>query len=147
MWASPHALLHRFFRRSRSGPTGDETLGQRGERLAARHLRRKGMRILETHVMLPMGEIDIVAVDRRTIVFVEVKTRQTRDINEPLEAVGMKKQSQLTRLALAYLKRNHWLDRPARFDVVGVAWPTGGEPIVGHVINAFEPVGQWQMHS
>jgi putative endonuclease len=81
------------------------------------------------------------------IVFVEVKTRQGSDIRDALEAVDAKKQAQLTRLALVYLKRKNWLERPARFDVVGIAWPPGGEPIIQHVVNAFEPVGRGQMFS
>jgi putative endonuclease len=135
-------LLERGWGRNHRG-----SFGQRGERLAAQLLRQRGLKILERHLTSPAGEIDIVAVDGDTIVFVEVKTRQSSDIREALEAVDSKKQAQLTRLALAYLKRNKWLERPARFDVVGIAWPPHGKPIIKHVDNAFEPVGRGQMFS
>jgi putative endonuclease len=96
----------------------------------------------------PLGELDLVALDGQTVVFVEVKTRRSAEPGEPLEAVGYRKQRQLTRLALSYLKRHQLLEHPARFDVVGVTWPADQrQPEIRHVANAFEPVGRWQMFS
>ncbi len=123
-------------------------LGNAGERLAARHLRRLGMRILHRQYRTPMGEIDLIAQDGQTLVFVEVKTRRGISAGLPAEAVDRRKQAQLTRLALVFLKKHRLLDRPARFDVVAIVWPeAGGRPQVTHYPNAFEAVGHGQMFS
>ena len=124
------------------------SLGQRGERAAARFLRRAGYRIVGRRDRGRLGEIDLVAIDGRTIVFVEVKTRRSHDTGHPAEAVGLEKQRRLTRLALAYLKRHDLLEYPARFDVVAVTWPSGARrPRIEHFRNAFEAVGHGQMYS
>lgn len=117
------------------------SLGERGERLAARYLKRLGYRIIGRRQQTKYGEIDLVAADGRTLVFVEVKTRQSHDKGHPAEAVDARKQAQLTRLALAYLKRKGLLNHPARFDVVAITWPDEGEPVVEHFRNAFEARG------
>lgn len=116
------------------------TLGQRGEAAAARYLRRRGFRIVGRGVRSGMGELDLVAVDGRTVVFVEVKTRQTGDQGHPAEAVDRAKQRRLTVLATAYLQRHGLLNHSARFDVVAVTWPGGRRPQVEHIRNAFEAV-------
>jgi len=92
--------------------------------------------------------LDIVALDGRQIVFVEVKTRESEEPSEPFEAVTFAKQRKLTSAALAYLKKHKLLECPARFDVVAVSWPQGAkEPTITHVVNAFEPTGRYQMFS
>jgi putative endonuclease len=127
---------------------GDQTLGQKGEAAAARFLRRKGYRIVARGDRAGPGEIDLVAVHRGTVVFVEVKTRSTEDDGTPAEAVDEAKQRRLTRLAIAFLKRHRLLERPARFDVVAVTWPQGkGRPTIDHIESAFDAVGQWEFFS
>src|SRR3954471_24854248 len=74
-------------------------LGDRGERLAARHLRRQGLRIILRGYRTPRGEIDLIARDGQTLVFVEVKARRT---GEPVEAVTPEKQRRLTLAALEF---------------------------------------------
>ena len=124
------------------------SLGQRGERAAGRYLRRLGYIIVARGERGPLGEIDLVAVDGRTIVFVEVKTRRSHDAGHPTEAVGPEKQKRLTRLALAYLKRHDLLECAARFDVLAITWPEGArKPKLQHYKNAFEAVGRGQMFS
>jgi putative endonuclease len=118
-----------------------KTLGRRGEDEAARLLKRKGYVILARGHKDNIGEIDLVAVDQRTVVFVEVKTRTTHDAGHPADAVDDAKQRRLTRLALSYLKRHDLLDCAARFDVVAITWPARGKPTIEHIQNAFEPVG------
>src|SRR5688572_21335059 len=81
------------------------SLGRRGENAAARFLQRLGYTIVARAARDAIGELDIVAVDGRTVVFVEVKTRASHDTGHPAEAVDEDKQRRLTRLALAYLKR------------------------------------------
>lgn len=124
------------------------TLGERGEREAERYLRRLGYVIVARHRRDRLGEIDLVAVDGRTIVFVEVKTRRSHLAGHPVEAVGEDKQRRLTRLALAYLKRHDLLGYSARFDVVAVTWPDHAKrPVIEHFKNAFEATGSGQMFS
>ena len=123
-------------------------LGNEGERLAARYLRRQGFRIVARRYRTAMGEIDLVARDGACTVFVEVKTRRSESAGRPEEAVDTFKQAQLTRLALAFLKRYRLLETPARFDVVSVVWEGNqAEPKITHYRNAFEPPGRGQMFS
>ncbi|HVU87981.1 MAG TPA: YraN family protein [Pirellulales bacterium] len=124
------------------------TLGQRGEAAAARYLKRRGYKIVARGDRAVLGELDIVAVDGRTIVFVEVKTRATDDGGHPAEAVDHDKQRRLTRVALAYLRRHELLEYPSRFDVVAVTWPQSAkQPKIEHISRAFEAAGPRSMHS
>ncbi|MEX2121806.1 MAG: YraN family protein [Pirellulales bacterium] len=117
-------------------------LGQRGEAAAARYLRRRGYRIVAQGDRGQLGELDLVAVKKRTVVFVEVKTRQSQAAGNPGEAVDDDKQRRLTRLALSFLKRHGLLEYPARFDIVAVTWPEGqSRPSIEHFEHAFEAVG------
>ena len=129
-------ILHRFPRKS---------LGERGEIVAAKFLKRRGYHILGRQVDTRHGEIDIVAVDGRTVVFVEVKTRHSTETGHPADAVDEGKQKRLTRAALAYLKSNRLLQYSARFDVVAITWPAAARrPEVEHFVNAFAAVGSGQ---
>ncbi len=124
------------------------SLGKRGERAAADYLRRQGYKIVGRGERDHFGELDLVAVDDRTVVFVEVKTRTSHDAGHPAEAVGPEKQKRLTRLALAYLKRHDLLECKARFDVLAVTWPEKArKPTIEHIKNAFEAIGRGQMFS
>jgi putative endonuclease len=152
-WAKFTASLSRSYRKVRAAAADSirralkpKTLGQRGEAAAARFLRRLGYVIVARGSHIRRGEIDLIAVDGRTVVFVEVKTRISHDAGHPAEAVDREKQRRLTRLAIVYLKRHHLLDNPARFDVIAITWPAGRRrPIIEHFKNAFEPVGEGQM--
>lgn len=122
------------------------SLDQRGERAAERYLRQLGYQIVGRRERGRLGEIDLVAVDGRPIVFVEVKTRRWTVAGRPDEAVDAGTQQRLTRLALAYLKRHQLLECSARFDVLGVTWPPGARsPKIEHFRNAFEAVGRGQL--
>lgn len=124
------------------------SLGNRGEAAAAEYLRSRGYRILEVGRRFRFGELDLVAVDGETIVFVEVKTRASDARGTPAAAVDRVKRERLTRAALAYLKSRGWLDRRARFDVVAVVWPdAGAPPTFEHFCNAFEAAGPHGMYS
>ncbi len=140
-WQRQLARVRSAWRRYRS-------LAQRGERAAARYLRRKGYYVVARRERDTFGELDLVAVDGRTVVFVEVKTRRTHEAGEPAEAVDLTKQKRLTRMALAFLKRNDLLEHPARFDVLAITWPADARrPSIEHIKNAFEAVGHGQMFS
>lgn len=121
-------------------------LGNAGEREAARYLRRQGFQIIARRYRTPLGEIDLIARDGECIVFIEVKTRRSSEAGQPFESVDRRKQQQLTRLALAYLKQRGWLEQPARFDVISIVWPESTNvPEITHYRNAFEPTGRGQM--
>jgi putative endonuclease len=122
--------------------------GTRAERAAARYLRRSGCRVLARNVVLAAGELDLVALDGRTLVFVEVRSTEGADADRPAASVDAAKQRKLTDLALAYLQRHRLLGHSARFDVVAVSWPPNRrEPHVVHYPDAFPPVGRFQMFS
>lgn len=123
-------------------------LGDAGERLAERYLRRQGYTILARQYRTSVGEIDLIARDGDWIVIVEVKTRRSDEKGLPFEAVDREKQAQLTRLALAFLKRMSWLNKRTRFDVVSIQWGADGRPPeIVHYKSAFEAVGRGQMFS
>ena len=115
----------------------DDPLGDRGENAAAKYLRNLGYRIIARNFRCDVGEIDIIARDGKTLVFVEVKTRAYDDPT-PEEQVNPTKQHQITKAAKFYLSRYGFPQPPARFDVVAVIWPTGHAPIIRHTTDAFE---------
>ena len=112
--------------------------GKEGERAAAEYLAGSGVKILERNFRCPLGEIDLVAKDGNTIVFVEVRARQADGICSPEESITMRKRRRLTRAALWYLKQSGLLGSSARFDVIAIRW-NGEEPEVNWIVNAFEP--------
>lgn len=128
-------MLGRFLNWVMEKPPRD-TLGDRGENVAARFLRNKGYKIILRNFRCVLGEIDIVARDRGTLVFVEVKTRADEDPT-PEQQVHPGKQHQLTKVARFYLSRYGTPQPPARFDVVGIVWPEGEDPQIRHTIGAF----------
>jgi putative endonuclease len=103
-------------------------LGESGEAIAARALRRAGYRILAERYACPLGEVDLVARDGGTLVFVEVKTRSSADRYPPGEAVHLRKQRQIARVAEHYLAAIGAGAVPCRFDVVAITVPEGGGP-------------------
>jgi putative endonuclease len=136
--------LRRWFEKLRQ----PKPLGRRGELAAARFLRRQGYHVVARGERDPFGEIDLVAIDGRTVVFVEVKTRSSLDLGHPSEAVDRQKQSRLTRAGLSFLKRHKLLENAYRFDVIAIVWPPGQKrPSIEHFPAAFEPVGRYQFFS
>ena len=118
-------------------------LGQRGERAAARYLRRQGMRILTWNFRTSRGEIDLIARDGDVLVFVEVKARRQ---GVPAEAVTPEKQRRITLAALHFQRKYDLLEVRSRFDVVAIVWPDDRRaPQIEHIRNAFEAVGRGQM--
>ncbi len=117
---------------------GKETpkVGDAGEDLARDFLRKKGLKILEANYRTRWGELDLVARDGETLVFVEVKTRTQKRFGNPLEAVTPDKQRRITRMARTYLLEKGLGDVSARFDVIGVDL-TGGAARIDWIPNAF----------
>ncbi len=121
-------------------------LGQRGEREAERFLLRRGMIIVARGYEDKAGEIDLIAIDGETVVFVEVKTRSSDHAGVGFEAVDENKQKKITRTAMAFLKRYKLLEHSARFDVISIEWPESQRnPEITHYENAFEATGQFQL--
>jgi putative endonuclease len=114
-----------------------DTLGERGENVAAKFLTQAGYKILQRNYRSRLGEIDIVARQGRTLVFVEVKTRADAQ-PRPEDQVNAEKQHQITKSASLYLNRFGHPQPPARFDVIAIVWPEGREPQIEHHQNAFE---------
>ncbi|MBW2059164.1 MAG: YraN family protein [Deltaproteobacteria bacterium] len=112
-------------------------IGEEGEALAVAYLRRKGYRIIERNYRCPLGEMDIVAVDGKTLCFVEVKTRSTEKYGGPEVAVHRQKQERLSKIALWFLKERHLEHMRARFDVVAIR-RRGELNRVEHFRNAFD---------
>ena len=122
--------------------------GTRSERAAAAYLRRQGMRVVARNVAVPpYGELDVIALEGRTVVFVEVRSTEDDDTSGPAASIDGRKQEKLTRAALAWLKKKGLLEYGSRFDALLISWPEGREPAIEHVRQAFEAVGRWQMYS
>lgn len=114
-----------------------QSLGQHGETLAVKHLRRMGYKIIARNYRTRQGEIDIVARHKGVLVFVEVKTRRSEKYGHPKSAVTAAKQRQISMVALAYLKKHDAMQQPARFDVVTILAPEQN-PKIDVITNAFE---------
>lgn len=111
--------------------------GKRGEQLAIEFLVAAGYRIVERNYREKCGEIDIIARDGPTWVFIEVKARRNRRYGDPVEAVTSHKQRQISTTALLYLSRHGLLETPARFDVIGVDLADAARPQIAHLKDAF----------
>lgn len=111
-----------------------KTIGQQGEEQAARFLEQKGYQILARNFSVPQGELDLVAFHKKTLVFVEVKTRAYEAFGGPLAAVTPTKQKRLTLAAQQYIKIKSPKFDSIRFDVVCIL---PGQ--VEHIENAFLP--------
>ncbi len=115
----------------------NKTLGSEGEALAAAYLEGHRYKVLERNFRCRGGEIDIVARDGKTIVFVEVKARKDRQYGPPQLAVTHFKQRQISKASLTWLAKNRQLETCARFDVISITF-TGQLPQIEHIPNAFE---------
>jgi len=113
-------------------------LGRRGEQLAEQFLRNRGFAILDRNVQNRHGEIDLIAVDQQTLVFIEVRTRSGTGYGTPAESITWRKRRKLRELALAYLQEGASPFRQVRFDVVGIVFKPGSDvPHISHIPNAF----------
>ncbi len=113
------------------------SLGKRGESWAVSELENKNYKILARNYRTRLGEIDIIAKDKDTICFVEVKTRSSDLRGLPAESVSFSKKRQIAKAALGYLKENRLLNHKARFDVVSVDC-SEGVPKIELLKDAFE---------
>jgi putative endonuclease len=118
-------------------PNKKQKFGEKGEAIAAQHLKKQGYRIIEKNYRTKLGEIDIIAKDKDTLVFVEVKSRRSWQFGNPKAAVTPQKQRKISMVALQYLKSTHRSNASARFDVAAVTI-TRDKPQIEIIKNAFE---------
>lgn len=112
--------------------------GDKGETLAYNHLKNKGYKILQTNYKCYSGEIDIVAKDKDTYVFVEVKTRSSLRFGLPQEAINYPKMLHIKRSAENYLKYHRLLGLVSvRFDCVAILFDQNGNSQIDHIENIF----------
>jgi putative endonuclease len=133
------AHLSRWRSRFFPSKAGHLRLGMRGEKLAARYLRRQGFKVLYRNFRGRQGgEIDLVCRDRDMLVFVEVKTRTREDFGRPVEAVNRQKERRISLGGLAWLRLLGNPDILFRFDVVEVVIAEGTAPRLELIRNAFQ---------
>jgi len=118
--------------------SGNSSLGKTGESIAATFLKGAGFRILERNFRCVCGELDIVARDGRSLVFVEVKCRNNKAYGPPQLAVTAFKQRQISKAALVWLSKRRLFDADARFDVVAIVLHEHDLPEIEHIRNAFD---------
>ncbi len=120
-------------------PTDRDQFGRQGEMLAEKLLRSVGMRILERRYRVRAGEIDLIAFDCGTLVFVEVKTQSSDELLDPEDRVNRQKRLRMTRAARHYVAHKNLTDAPCRFDVVTVIFDAAGTAQSRHTREAFLP--------
>ncbi len=122
----------------------NRTLGIYGEDIAVKYLEAKGYAILTTNYRCKMGEIDIIAADGNTIVFIEVKTRSTDKYGQPREFVNHSKQNKIIKTALHYIVNKNLTDYMSRFDIVDILVDKNGRSNnITLIKNAFEYSGKY----
>ena len=112
-------------------------LGRYGENLAYRKIKRLGYKKIIRNYRCSLGEVDLIAHDGDTLVFIEIKTRRGRPTGYAKEAVDARKKRQLSKVALSYMKSNDCSETRARFDVVAISIKKG-KPQIEVVKNAFD---------
>ena len=115
----------------------NQQFGQKSEALAVKHLKKNKYKILTQNYRTKLGEIDIIAKDKDTLAFVEVKARKSKEYGHPKEAVTPRKQKKISMVALHYLKATNQSHAKARFDVVAISF-ADSKPEIEIIKNAFD---------
>jgi putative endonuclease len=110
--------------------------GQQGEQLAKQYLLQKGYSIVATNWRCSFGEIDIIAQSQGVLLFIEVRTRRAKTTEVPFESITAPKRRKLAHLAYVYLSANAKEDVIWRVDVIAIAIPRNGQPIIEHIEDA-----------
>ena len=119
------------------GKRSTQALGLRGEEIACAYLEKKEYTIVTRRFRMFHGEIDIIARDGTTLVFVEVKARADESFGRPEESVTPDKQRQVRKIAQGYLVENPLGDVACRFDVIAILFGDGGGYRLEHFVDAF----------
>ena len=112
-------------------------LGQLGEALALKKIKSLGYKCIVRNYRCPLGEVDLIAKDGKTLVFVEIKTRRRKSVGYAKEAITDRKKRQLSKVALTYMKANDCSSMKSRFDVVAINM-IGGKSEIEVIRNAFD---------
>jgi putative endonuclease len=112
-------------------------LGKKGEQIALDFVRKRKYKIVGKNFRFQRGEIDIIAYDGQTLVFLEVKTRKSRKYGPPEESVTPAKQVQIRKVAQWYLVKKGLTDVACRFDVLAITMEEDGNNQIHHIQNAF----------
>ena len=113
------------------------TLGKSGEKVALRYLERQKYRVVARNFRLFRGEIDIIAYDRKALVFIEVKTRKSTDFCFPEESVTPSKQRQIKKIAQGFLTKNDLYEVECRFDVISLIFDEDAGYSIRHIKDAY----------
>jgi putative endonuclease len=117
----------------------NQALGKSGEDLTSDYLLSKGYEIIKRNYRCPYGEIDIIAIDRHYLVFIEVKTRTTQSLDQTKWDISLSKQRKLTRAALCFTSNyQNTSIREFRFDVI-IIKKDKAQSSINHLIDAFPP--------
>ncbi|MEW6456899.1 MAG: YraN family protein [Acidobacteriota bacterium] len=114
----------------------NKKLGEKGEKIAEKFLEKKNYKILSRRFKAMRGEIDLIAMDKNILVFIEVKTRIDENFGLPEESVTIHKQNQIRKIAECYLKKYHMENSECRFDVIGII-QKNRKHYINHIKNAF----------
>jgi putative endonuclease len=119
--------------------------GEQGEQLCHNYLEQKGFEILEKNYRLKMGELDVIALDKNVLCFIEVKTDFSQNAGNPSAWVTAKKQKQIFKVAQAYLtfKGAKYQNFQMRFDVCAIVWDTNKNHLIQYFSDAFVPVFEY----
>lgn len=116
----------------------NQTLGKEGEAIAVQYLQGQNYVVIDRNFRCKCGELDIVAREGKTIVFVEVKTRKTLTYGPPQLSVTQFKQRQISKAALLYIAKKRIEGTNARFDVIAILLKRNEAPKIEHIKNAFD---------
>lgn len=115
-------------------------IGNLGEEIAKEYLEKKGYKILDQNYKNKIGELDIVAMDGSTFVFIEVKTKTSERFGRPEEMVNFWKQKKLLAVSKLYVLEKKIENKKMRIDVLTVSFNSFGEPKIEHFENAVEDI-------
>lgn len=138
--------LTSFFSKAVDNRPETDRFGKDCEQAAARFLKRSGFVLIEKNYRDYFGEIDLIMVEKRTLVFVEVKARRSESGGAGFEAVDIPKQRKIAKTAKRYLQKNDLLENASRFDVISILWPKDQrKPKIDHYRDAFQPAEAGQL--
>ena len=118
--------------------------GKRGERAAVSYLKKQGYKIIEKNYKTKLGEIDIIADCKGCVCFVEVRAKNSLSFGAPEETIIKRKQLQISKAALVYIKRYKLEDESCRFDVVSIKGVDSPDPEIKLIKNAFDLDNRWR---
>lgn len=125
--------------RNCAGKQNTSTTGKKYETLAEHYLRSQGLRSIERNFNCPQGEIDLIMLDKDTLVFIEVKYRRSASYGSNVEQVNHHKKKKLRNAALAFISQNsRYTQSPCRFDILGISPGTNGTDDINWIRNALE---------